>query len=574
MKLLQLTSNNPKFNTINFQDGLNLVVGTQLTKEKKQSINGIGKSLSLSMLHYMFGSSFKTSSEKKLEKFLADYGIFELTFIHNDSEFSIKKDFSKSEYYINEEKINKTNYPKKLNEIFLSDIEKKPTFKQVFNAFARRYSSDNGMIYYNNIIAQQGRPLEDYYQQYLNLYLLGINMSLVEKSFEIKDKISKLKKAEKTVKDYEKVLDKANIDDIKDEIARLNTELENFVIAENYDKTKEEADLLTEKLNKLRNEMFYLTKKLKMKELNYENSTNTDIDIKKINELFQEANFFFEQKIIKRLEQTQDFHNNLIKNRKKRLTSEIADLEADITQLEKNMSEISTKRDSILKDLNNQGALEEWNSLKEQVKRLEDEKNNLEKYENILSDFKKDKSSLEVENAIIKKKSISYLEKKHQHIEDIQINFRSLVKRFYDNQGGFLKIEEAPSAKYLFNIVSHIPKEGSQGVNEVKIFCYDVLLHILNKNLLNFLAHDGCIFSEMDKRQKSTIFKIILELTKKDKNFQYFLNIGDTTLKEILDENNEIKILTDEEKNTIKQSIRLELSDKDERSWLFGKSFD
>ena len=35
MRLLKLASNNPKFRTINFEKGLNIVVGTQLTKEQK-----------------------------------------------------------------------------------------------------------------------------------------------------------------------------------------------------------------------------------------------------------------------------------------------------------------------------------------------------------------------------------------------------------------------------------------------------------------------------------------------------------------------------------------------------------
>lgn len=573
MRLLQLTSNNPKFNTINFEKGLNIVVGSQLTPEQKKSINGIGKSMSLSLIHYMLGSSFRSVSEKKLERYLSTYGIFELTFLHNNEEYTIKKDFSKTEYYINEEAISKTNYPKKLTEIFFGNEGIKPTFKQIFNCFARRYSSENGMIYYSNILTQQGRPPEDYSQQYANLSLLGIDMTLVKQSFDIKDKISKLKKAEKTVKDYEKALDKANIDDIKDEIERLNIQIEHFIIAENYDKLKDEADNLTEEINDFRNKIFFNTKKLKIKELNYESSINTNIDIEKIEELFNEAKFFFEDKITKRLEESQEFHNNLINNRKKRLSTEIRDLKIEIEKLQINMNFIAERRDNILKDLNNKGALEERDTLKDRIKTLEKEKQDLEKYEHILNEFKKDKSSLEVQDAVIKQESISYLEKSSKQIEFIHKTFRNLVKQFYDNEGGSFKIEEAPTAKYLFNINTHIPKEGSQGVGEVKIFCYDILLYLLNKDLLGFLAHDGCIFSEMDRRQKSSIFKIILSLIEDD-NFQYFLNIGDNTLKEILDENNEINILSNEEKAIISNSIRLTLSDKNEKNWLFGESFD
>jgi hypothetical protein len=66
---------------------------------------------------------------------------------------------------------------------------------------------------------------------------------------------------------------------------------------------------------------------------------------------------------------------------------------------------------------------------------------------------------------------------------------------------------------------------------------------------------------------------VILELIK-DGNFQYFINIGDNSLNEVLDERNQINILNDEEKETIRKGIRLRLSDREPKNWLFGESFD
>lgn len=573
MRLLKLTSSNPKFRTINFEKGLNIVVGTQLTKEQKKSINGLGKSMSLSLIHYLFGSKFnlKVKADKNLKEYLANYGEFILTFIHRQKEYTIRKNFSQKEFFINDKKITQTNYPKELNNLFLGNKDSKPTFKQIFNCFARKYSSQTS--YYSNILTQQGRPKEDYYQRHTNLSLLHIDLKLVEESYDIKNKLSKLEKAKSTIEAYKKALDSSNINDIKDEIKKLDTQLQNFIIAENFDVLKQKADDLTSELNKIRNKEFFNSNKLKRKEISFEDSKNTNIDLRRIEELFNEANFFFEYKIVKRLDQAQEFHTNLIINRKKRLAAEISDLKVLLIQLSKDKEILSEKRDSILKDLNNSGALEERDSLKDRIKTLETEKNDLEKYENILSDFKRDKSDLDVKNAIIKQESISYLKKNKEQHNKIEYLFRDLVEQFYGTKKGSLKIEEAPTAKYLFNINSHIPKEGSQGYGEVKIFCYDVLLYLQNKNILNFLAHDGCLFSEMDPRQKTTIFKVLLELIKDD-DFQYFLNIGENTFNEILDANNQINILTKEEKETIKQSVRLELSDKEPKYWLFGESFD
>ncbi|KUJ62033.1 hypothetical protein AR687_10805 [Flavobacteriaceae bacterium CRH] len=567
MELLKLTSSNPNFRSIIFKPGLNIIVGSQLTKEQKKSINGIGKSMSLNLIHYIFGSTFKTKTELKFKSFLSKYGDFILTFIHHEKEYTIRKNFSQGDFFINDKKISQTNYPKELNKIFLGKTDAKPSFKQIFNCFARRYSSE--VSYYGNILTQQSRPLEDYYQRYTNLSLLNLDMELVQESFTIKEKLGKLDKAKTTIEEYKKVLDNSNINDIKDEIVDLKKDLENFLIAENFDSLKKEADLFTKQINDYRNKIYYLENKLLRKEESFAVSQNTKIDVQKIKELFDEANFFFENKVIKRLDEAQTFHENLILNRKKRLSVEIGQIKLELERLEINKIEIGTKRDLLLKSLNNSGALEERDSIKDRITILENEQKDLEKYEHLLNDFKTDKNKLEIEDAINKQNSIIYLKNNKESIEKIEAIFRSLVKKFYDNQGGSFKIEETKNAKYLFDINSHIPKEGSQGVGEVKIFCYDAMLLLLNENLLNFLAHDGCIFSEMDPRQKSTIFKVILDLLK-DHKFQYFVNIGDNSLNEILDND----ILTIDEKAVIKKSIRLELSDKEPKDWLFGVSFD
>jgi len=157
-------------------------------------------------------------------------------------------------------------------------------------------------------------------------------------------------------------------------------------------------------------------------------------------------------------------------------------------------------------------------------------------------------------------------------IEKKENIFREIVKKFYDNHGGSLKLKETENAKYLYDIKIEIPKDDSQGVNGVKIFCYDVLLYKLNKNLLNFMAHDGCLFSGMDPRQESIIFKIILELIKQNNDFQYFINLNQNTLNEIIDENN--TIISSEDKKYLQNSIILELLDKNPENWLLGESFN
>lgn len=567
MKLLSLSSTNPKFRPLMFNDndGLNIVAGLQKTNEQKKSINSVGKSLSLKLVHYMLGAKLE---EKKLKEYLAGYGLFSLKILHNDKEYNIEKDFSKTDFYINSEKINQTSYPNKLNEIFLPK-EFKIGFRQVLNCFARRY----GGTYYADVLTQQGLSIHDYEQRFSNLFLLGIDTSLVEENFKIKEETSKLDNASKLIKEYEKELDKGNLKDLQDELIALKEKKDKFIIAETYDQLKKQADNLTSELNGLRNSKFSIEQRLEKKETALKSIDNINVDVEQIESIYNEAKFFFDKEITKRLSDAQSFHNSLIANRKKRLVLEVKDLKIEIQNISDKIESLSKARDSILKNLDNQGALEEYNSISERIKSLELEVQSLKKYEILLHEFKIEKSSLNTKSTQIKEQSILYLDQQKEYLNTIEDKFRELVKRFYDNHGGSLEIKDTKDAKYLFNILVNIPKGAGQAVGEVKIFCYDVLLYQLNQNLLGFMAHDGCIFSEMDARQKSTILKIILELTANN-DFQYFLNIGQNTLNEILDVENKINILSLEEKQKIESSIILKLYDENPKNWLFGESFN
>ncbi len=571
MKLLKLSSDNPKFKTLNFNDGLNILAGLQLTSSEKKTYNGIGKSFSLNLIHLLLGAKLdKTKQkEKKIYDFLAAYGVFALEFSHNSVSYKIEKDFSETHFLIDGNKVTQTDYPSKLRDIIIgSKFDQNVSFKQILNAFARRY----GSTYYADIVTQQGRPVTDFYQMYANLSLLGIDTKLVKEKSQVKDKLNKLDQARKVVEGYESLLEESNVNDLKDELDSLIKNKNDFVIAENYDKYKRDADDATVEINKIRNSIHFIRNKLSRKYESIEQSKIIDIDLNKVKDVYEEAKFFFQDKVTVRLNQAEEFHVKLMESRINRLKSEIDYLNASSKVLTHDLEFKEKYRDLILKGLDSKGALEEYNSINERIRTIDAEVQELEKYKTILEGFKNDEVDLELKNAKIKADSIKYLNKEKKYLSTIESKFRVLVKRFYKNHGGSFKVTTTKDAKYLFNIDVHVPRDGSQGINEVKIFCYDFLLYELNTDLLNFIAHDGCIFSEMDPRQKSMILKVALEYIHKN-NLQYFINIGQASLEEILDEKEKLNILTNEEKSEIKNSVILKLYDKDPKEWLFGTSF-
>lgn len=569
MKLLQLSCDNPKFRTLNFKEGLNLVIGTQITKDNKKSINGVGKSMSLNMVHYMLGSGFNTISQKKLKNYLEKYGEFELALSHRNEIYTIKKDFKQPHFFINENKITQTDFPKELKRIFLSE-DFQFGFRPLFNCFARRYMNDAN--YYANTLSQQNQSLYDCNQKNINLFLLKMDFELSNRYENVHQKYKELNAIQKSIKNMPKTFNGTNLKDIYDEINKLQDRLNNFIIAPNFDELKQKADDLTEKLNEIRNEIYATKERIKLKQSVCEGSHAIIIDTHKIVNLYEEAKVFFEDKIIQRVEDVQNFHIDLLKNRKKRLNTEIQELQNSLSELQEKEKQIGTDRDGLIKVLDSSGALKEYNSLKDRVQELKLKAQNLEKYDTIIKEFNHKLIDYETEKVKIKQEARDYLENIKNQTDTTEEIFRGFVKRFYEHNGGTLSIIQTKDAKSLFDINVDIPKQDSQGVNEVKTFCYDISLYNLNKNLFGFLAHDGYIFSGMDKRQQSTIFKVALELIQND-GLQYFLNTSFDVLETILDKNNQIGILNDKEKNHIRDSIILELTDEKPSSWLFGEEF-
>lgn len=574
MKFLQLASDNTNFKTLNFNSGLNIIVGLKLSEDDKKTINGIGKSTSLNLIHLLMGGKFdpKSKSDMKFKEFLEGYGRFLLTFEVNGTPYVLSRSFAEDETFINGQEVKKSNLTKHLTSLVLGPCSPKDiSFKQVLNVFARRY--DSGSSYYSDALTQQGRPLNDYYQKLVNLSLLGINTELVAQKRSVNEHLSSLKQTQGVLNTQKKLVSNDNVLDLQDNLDRLIRDRDAFIVAPNYDKFKYEADELTSEINDLRNELYVLkkTRARKIRSINQSRSSDVDVDLQKIQLLYEQANFHFPQAVNKTIADAQAFHKKLISSRIARMTSEIEQLSRKYEELNNGLQLIEEKRDNILKDLNSTGALEEYNSIIDRIRSLEKDIFDINKYDEMVASLSKDKHRLELEKQKIINQSIDYLEVSADKLDFIEQQFRELVKKFYDNHGGSLKIKLADDAKYLFDIEVYVPRDKSQGINEVKIFCYDLLLFLLNRKLLGFIAHDGCIFSEMDIRQKATIFKVVLEFVR-EYDLQYYVNINTDSLGQILDKRNE-GILSADDIAEIKKSVILELSDKDPKSWLFGMQF-
>ena len=243
-------------------------------------------------------------------------------------------------------------------------------------------------------------------------------------------------------------------------------------------------------------------------------------------------------------------------------------------EIEQQKQKLSQGLDENLKLLGAYGALDEYNSLntklndyKNRLEKLNDYKELIEKYRNELNNVN---INLQQENIVTN----DYLKDSRDIINQNILVFRELAQRFYPNKASGIQIDNNESEKNQnrFNISVEIQDDTSDGVNGIKIFCYDytIMINGYNNNV-RFICHDSRLFSDTDPRQKSECIKIAEEYTKKY-GFQYIATLNEDFMDTIKgatseDEYNKIKEIID-------NNTRLHLTDNNETGKLLGIQLD
>ena len=120
-----------------------------------------------------------------------------------------------------------------------------------------------------------------------------------------------------------------------------------------------------------------------------------------------------------------------------------------------------------------------------------------------------------------------------------------------------------------FDIDAKIESDTSDGINNVKIFCYDLTILFKGYNHhMDFIFHDSRLFDGIDERQKTDIFRTVYEEFY-NTNKQYIASVNQNQLGEIKGQ------LTEEEfKKIIIDNTVLTLTDESDSQKLLGIKVD
>jgi uncharacterized protein YydD (DUF2326 family) len=253
------------------------------------------------------------------------------------------------------------------------------------------------------------------------------------------------------------------------------------------------------------------------------------VEAGEVEQLYAEAEVEFGDRVIRRLEEAEEFSRRLADNRRQSLAGEIDRLEGEIAELEAEVEELDARRRRALSSIDGSGAVDEFLQIRREYEDLSDRRGALrveiEQRRGVEEQLDQIKVGLE-SNKPLARESLDAARDSWQRVAAL---FHEFTKELFETPGT-LRIEVGQYGK--LRLGAKIPGAGSQGIKEMMVFCYDLALAVAGAERgfgPMLLFHDSTIFDGVDARQKASALRLAWRLSK-EHDFQYLLCINDGDL--------------------------------------------
>jgi len=567
MQLISLEANKPSFNTVYFNSkGLTLIIGKSTSTDKNNTYNGVGKSLLLQIVNFCLGSN----KIPAFEQYLSGWE-FTLSFKIGDKKYtSYRSAKTQNKIYLNDKEFGQNTFNSEMERMLVVIPEDSPylTFRTVLSRF---YRTGRGS-YISSLATTKEQPFSSLVN---NAFLLELDLDYVYQKRNTRKRYQEVEKFEKAFKKDPVIREYYTGDlDVEFEISRLTqdtkkleSDIENYNVAENYAAIQAEADNMAEKLSQMKNRLYYLNTSIK--NIKHSMSLYQDMDLEKVYSLYGEITNLFKEGTLQTLENVTTFHKSLHTKRSERLAKELKKLSAAHLEEDKSKNELQKDFDEKMKMLAKSRALDFFAAINAQLTELKNKLSKLQDYKNISEHSKKEMAKALKELSSQEVSAIEYLEAYKEQAHPVYLGFSDLANEFYPEVPAGISIQNNEgNNQERFKISAKIQNDASDGINEVKIFCYD-LNNLINSRVHHFqsIFHDSRMFSDIDPRQRAVLLRLAHTLTK-ESNKQYIATINEDQLTSLKD------VLNEEEFEKIFGTVRLELKDDSPESKLLGVQID
>lgn len=589
--ILSIESSLPTFKSIQFHEGLNVVLSDKNeSSTDKKTRNSAGKTSLIEIIHFLLGSDCDKDSLFRAPE-LIQYTFKGRIKLGNDI-FTVERGGADpSKIFILSGGEDREDLPKKTDKVsereYLSnsswrcflghsmfnlplDIQGTlfeesytPSFRSMFSYFVRRRDS-GGFIAPERQAEKQSRWD---WQENLS-YLLGLDWQIPFAFGKIRQREKTLEELRKAVKDGALGQVVGTVAELRPQVTiaeskaeKLRNDFSNFEVHESYKELSRRAAKAKTEMQSVARQNVSLCENLEYLEKSLRSERPPQIE--DIQGLYEAAGIELPTVALRRFEEVSTFYESVTSNRRVHLENEILSIKNQITELEIYASNLDQERSNILKNLEGRGALDDFLILQRELADAEAKAANLRERFKSAELLAGETTNLEIDRANLQKRLQDDHSLRSQALNDAILIIADAISRLYDDRTGRFEVAATQNGPEF-----HISIEGDRGggISNIEIFCFDLALFKVVTSRFGgpgFLIHDSHLFDGVDERQIAGALQLGLEATA-GKNLQYIVTMNSDIFERL-----PIPKTIDVESVVIKPR----LSDAGESGGLFGFRF-
>lgn len=494
---------------VQFKSGVNLIVGIP---DNDGRTNNIGKTTLIRCIDYCLDGKLKqlyTDKEfpelihKDVYKFLSTREPQFSLFISNTKNKIVKitrkvickntkkkGEYLSSELFIDNEQRTGEEFTNDLKTILFNSSNKKPTLRQLIPRFIRKEDSQ-----LNNVLKYLHPTTTKTDYEKINLFLLNFSdREVIDKKSMLEQKLNILTNEKDTLSRNFNAKDLIQIlEVIKRDIAESEQNRDEFKINEKYE--KEEEQLKDLQLNIISLEKKISNAKLSVsiykKQLDDLNSNKSDVNVKQLEAVYQEASFYID-KLSHSFEESIEFYNSMLNNEKEYIVDELDKQSKNIELLIERREKVTTKYSKVLENLSKTGSLAEYTKLNNLINELYEKKGQNESLLNKLNELSKSIELLEVDINEINNYIKTLIDDFDNKLIVFNTYFSKYSKKIYDEEV-ILSYDEKELPFFSFkikNIDGNLGPGKKLGLVAIFDFAYLSFINHYNIQSPQFIAHD------------------------------------------------------------------------------------
>lgn len=513
IKYLKISKGSTIVRDIQFRNGINLIVDESVGKITG---NSVGKTTVLKLIDYCFGAKPKIiwedpENKKQVYSLVKNYLVENKILItlcltedlddENAQNIVIKRNFisrgNKVVRKINDVSYTDDLFEQKLKEIFFPEHkDQKPTFRQIISHNIRY----DDLSITNTLRTLNGYTSDAEYET-LYLFLLGCDFKKGNSKQEIIDKIKQEDNFKKRLEKHQtKSTYETTLALIEQDIEKLNKKKLNLNINTNFENDLSKLNSLKYTINKVSSELsnFNIRKDLILEAKEALEAGNSNIDIQQLRQIYEQAKYNI-GKLQKSFEDLVNYHNQMLNEKVKFITSELPQITSKIREKEDYLTSLLKEEKELTLIISKSDTYEELEKLiseinekyrlkgeyENTVKQLNEVESNLKDYNDILQSINDELFSDEFENEV--KSQVHKFNKHFSYVSELLYNEKYALK--YD-----IKTNRRGQPLYKFSTYIPYGPNVASGKKQGEISSFDIsyILFADEENMpcMHFILND------------------------------------------------------------------------------------